>query len=382
MVNGNPKKKKVFDRNPADVAAGIDAGSIAVTSEAQRTASQAEIDKFQRTGVGTTEQRDAIAKAKQAEANARLKGEEGIKPLTETPFDKIQGSSTPVAETNFTSNDTIPIEQEETREGFTRIPDPITGQNIEVRDFTQLSNLLRFVPAGGAVTSVTKLGQNKLADFVAKTSAESGLSSTKALIQSEGLFSPTVMKAAAGKLGVSTTKAAVNTKTARLAMRLSTKIFGGVLGVATFTAGMWGLGQWAEREGLDGLSFSRQKAVDDGEYELAQQFKEEIDKARSPNKWESFQELIPFIGLGVTKKKLDLKFKAVDAMNAVTDAKLERIETGELTPTEQKFADRDKAQAERDAKIAADLAARDAANAARFGNVAEREPILKAGSGR
>jgi len=77
VVYGNkpapaPSSPKTFIRNPADVRAGIDASQIGMSTEAQRTATTAEIEEYQRTGTSPAQQRTAEATQQERLAKAQV----------------------------------------------------------------------------------------------------------------------------------------------------------------------------------------------------------------------------------------------------------------------------------------------------------------------
>jgi len=88
--------ERTFARNPADVAAGIDASRIAMTSEAQRTATSQEIKEYQRTGKSPAMERalkatrkEKVRKAEQAaKQEAKKKKEAELAAQKKKPVDK------------------------------------------------------------------------------------------------------------------------------------------------------------------------------------------------------------------------------------------------------------------------------------------------------
>jgi len=346
MVNGNPKKKKVFDRNPADVAAGIDAGSIGIDTKSQRTASQAEIDTFQRTGVGTTEQRDAISKAKQDEANARLKGEEGIGALTSTPFDQVQTQSLEVQGQG---------EQEQELD-FLGLPKDFTQEERENALRDRIITRFNPVPVG-VFASLAKSAGGSLAKSAAGQVQRKFASVTGNIAKN----SVTAAKTSKWLTGLA--------KFARDPRTVGSTILGAI--------GSYPFAGFIRQEALQTIGFATQTAKDSGDITTESEAIELQTEVLNPNMWSKIIAAVPYAN-GVKELTTFYKAAAVKLKADIFD--FNRRKAGILSPTEQKFADRDKAQADRDAKISADLAARDAANDARFGNIEDRRPVFKAGT--
>lgn len=173
------------------------------------------------------------------------------------------------------------------------------------------------------------------------------------LIASAGLSAPKVAKAAAGRLVSSrivkkTTlgggKTLINVYDTGKGISWLSKLVkfakkpSSVLGLISTTAGFWGLGEWGEAEGLEGLQFQYRKAVDDGEDELAKEINEVYEDASNPALWKTILSVIPILQLPITAEKVGIKLKAAAAMKKVTDAQIRRTEEGILTPDEQYWA--------------------------------------------
>src|SRR3990167_3296261 len=63
--SSTPKQTQVFMQNPADVSAGINAGSLKMDSTSQKTATSKQVEVFKTTGVSATQQQQAEIKPKE-----------------------------------------------------------------------------------------------------------------------------------------------------------------------------------------------------------------------------------------------------------------------------------------------------------------------------
>lgn len=135
------------------------------------------------------------------------------------------------------------------------------------------------------------------------------------------------------------TKPAANTKNAARAVSFMSKlastakkpsivlgVIAGTIGLGAGGVGMFGMGEWGEKEGLEGLSFAYREAVESNDTELAYEIRETYQEARDLVGTEEFKDFIPFVQVPEVIRKINIKVDAADSLVKSMDAKLKKLE--------------------------------------------------------